>query len=139
MKIILVLFACFVAVVVSQLDEAVIADNSALLAKKPLNECNFCSNGINKAPCKCSYSALLRRKYACGPACDALGWCCDTRQCPSCQSTTENPTSDSNCFCPKSWTRIFRKYPCGPACTAAGYCCDLQVATISPIENPILL
>jgi hypothetical protein len=91
----------------------------------PAEECQFCSNGVgDNNDCVCSYSNRVGRKYACGPGCDAFGYCCESiGKCPSCTGK-QNPTADGECTCDAPSIRIFRKFPCGPACTAAGYCCD---------------
>lgn len=110
---------------------AVSAAEADLLAKPA--QCLFCSNGIlskNKS-CVCPNSVKAARKYACGPACTAVGYCCESTKCPSCTGDF-NPTADSACTCDAPASRIFRKYPCGPACTAAGYCCDSQIIAELP-------
>ena len=119
-------FACVVFVIFAVLF-AVEAQEAIKMVPR---ECEFCSNGISKNnACVCSFSLKQRRKYACGPACDALGSCCaSVGRCPPC-SGPQNPTADSECTCDKSSTKLFRKYACGPACDAAGYCCDSQPTT----------
>lgn len=94
----------------------------------PAEECSFCSNGIgDNFDCVCSNSLKVGRKYACGPACDAFGYCCESvGKCPSCTGP-QNPTADGECTCDAPASRIFRKYACGPACDAVGYCCDSSV------------
>lgn len=82
--------------------------------------------------CECGpKAAKVTRKYACGPACDAIGSCCDHNVCPSCG----NPpySADESCICQQAdIVRRFAKYACGPACDAAGYCCDMPAVTKKP-------
>lgn len=99
--------------------------------KKSKNECTFCSIGVDKdINCVCSHSTRVPRKYACGPACDALGYCCESipKACPVCGSG-ENPTNDPECVCAATALRRLVKYACGPACDALGYCCDAATET----------
>lgn len=97
-------------------------------------ECSFCSVEVDPNPnCICSSSTRLRRKYACGPACDALGYCCESSSCPECGSGV-TPSGDPGCTCEApAFSRLVR-YACGPACDAAGYCCD-RLVTIDPDLN----
>lgn len=129
-------FACVVFIVFAVLF-AVEAQKAIKTTKMPSSEeCEFCSNGVSENnDCVCSLSLKQRRKYACGPACDALGSCCaSVGKCPPC-SGIQNPTADSECTCDKSSTKVFRKYACGPACDAAGYCCDPQSITPAPSKQ----
>jgi hypothetical protein len=71
------------------------------------------------------------RKYACGPACDAIGYCCQstTTQCPSCDVGL---TRKQDCTCPVDSEVQRRKTPCGPACTALGNCCASKIVASTP-------
>lgn len=125
MKIILIILSL---TVLGSFSEDIIEDHEVKLARTP--ECMSCAEGVSKTTdCVCSSSNRLPRKYACGPACDALGYCCeDAVMCPICNSG-ETPSSNSNCFCANSVQPRRVKYACGPACDALGYCCDPPVKT----------
>jgi hypothetical protein len=111
---------------------------SDALARPNYINCPTCGSGINPTSnsncvCESSFQKVLRR-YACGPACDAIGYCCNPSKCPACNSGV-NPSSDSNCSCDAPSVKIFRKYPCGPACTAAGYCCGMVVKVVDVVSQ----
>lgn len=110
-------------------------------AKKPTDppapaECSFCSVDVDKnLDCVCSSSTRIARKYPCGPACTALGYCCESTQCPICGSGV-NPSSDASCTCGEDSMLPRRvKYACGPACDALGYCCDETTFTTSKTKK----
>lgn len=101
----------------------VLVTSQAKRIPKPPAECAFCSIGVDtNLSCICSSSTRVARKYACGPACTALGYCCESVQCPTCGSGV-NPINDSSCTCADLSTPLRVKYACGPACDALGYCC----------------
>lgn len=108
-------------------------------AEKPIKvspvECSFCSVDVDpNQDCVCSSSARVMRKYACGPACDAIGFCCASTACPTCGSGV-NPTVDSECTCEARSVRTLRKYACGPACDAIGFCCNADATTAAPTTS----
>lgn len=130
MKIILFLVFAFAILTGSQAEDGEAKTPGKVVPKAV--ECSFCSVGVDpNQDCVCSSSARLRRKYACGPACDAIGFCCASTACPICSSGV-NPTADSECTCEALSVKTLRRYACGPACDAIGYCCNADGMTAAP-------
>lgn len=91
--------------------------------------CPSCADPPFGQDCTCpNTETRLLRKFACGPACDAIGYCCEptTNQCPSCD---DGVSRNSACICTDMSQFTRRKVACGPACDALGFCCDTSATT----------
>lgn len=104
----------------------------------PSVECNFCSvdsDIFSPSDCECSASLKITQSVYCGPACDAIKYCCENITCLMCE-TGVNPTGDENCVCENSALPKEVRYACGPACDAVGYCCEPPAETSTSTKKP---